>query len=251
MSVRRTKPAADPPPAPGNGKPRASVRALAHVIEHSSRVQEPAALAYVNRLRSANLGANPALIVSKLEKRYLAAVTAAGAAVGSTAALPAIGTLSALSAVAGETLVFLEATAFFSLALAAVHGIPTEDRERRRAMVLAVLVGDDSQRAIAELLGPARTGGAWLSEGMASMPMPVLSRLNSRLLNYASRHYTLHRGALVFGKLLPVGIGAVIGGIGNRRIGKKIIRNARVAFGEPPAGWQVPLRLLPPVRDVG
>ena len=41
-------------------------------------------------------------IVAKLEKRYVAAVTASGAAVGSTAVLPGLGTLAALSAAAGE-----------------------------------------------------------------------------------------------------------------------------------------------------
>lgn len=251
MSARRNGPKRDPLPPSGNGKPKASARALAHVIERSSRVQAPAAQAYVDRLRRANSGASPAVVVSKLEKRYLAAVTAAGAAVGSAATLPGVGTLGAVSAAAGETVVFLEATAFFSLALAAVHGIPTEHRERRRAMVLAVLVGDDSKRAIAELIGPGRTSGAWLSEGVASMPMPALSRLNSRLLKYAVKRYTLGRGALLFGKLLPVGIGAVIGAIGNRLVGRKVIRNACKAFGAPPARWPVTLRLLPPVRDAG
>ncbi|MBO0865370.1 MAG: hypothetical protein J2P16_09900 [Mycobacterium sp.] len=251
MSARRTGPTTDPLAATDNGKPKASARALAHVIERSSRVQAPAAQAYVDRLRRANPGASPAVVVSKLEKRYVAAVTTAGAAVGSAATLPGVGTLGALSAAAGETVVFLEATAFFSLALAAVHGIPTEHRERRRAMVLAVLVGDDSKRAIAELIGPGRTSGAWLSEGVASMPMPALSRLNSRLLKYAVRRYTLRRSALLFGKLLPVGVGAVIGAIGNRLVGRKIIRNARKAYGAPPARWPVTLRLLPSVRDAG
>ena len=78
---------------------------------------------------------------------------ASGAAVGSAAAFPGIGTLVAMSAVAGETVVFLEATAVFVLAVAEVHGIPAEHRERRRALVLAVLVGDDGKHAVADLIG--------------------------------------------------------------------------------------------------
>ena len=42
---------------------------------------------------------------------------------------------------------------------------------------------------------------------------------------------------MVFGKLLPVGIGAVIGGVGNRMMGKRIIDNARTAFGPAPPRW--------------
>jgi len=251
MSARRTHSADDSLPATTNGKPKASARALAHVIERSSRIQGPAATAYVERLRRADQGATPGVIISKLEKRYLAAVTASGAAVGTAAVLPGFGTLAALSAAAGETAVFLEATAFLALAIAAVHGVSAEDRERRRALVLAVLVGDDSKHAIAELIGPGRTSGAWLSEGVASVPMPALAQLNSRLLKRAVRRYTLRRSALLFGKMLPVGIGAIIGAVGNRLVGKKIVRNTRNAFGTPPGRWPVTLHLLPTVHDGG
>jgi hypothetical protein len=131
MSARWNRSTADSLPATTNGKPKASARALAHIIERSSKIQGPAAAAYVERLRRADPGADPAVIVLKLEKRYLAAVTASGAAVGSAAVLPGIGTLAALSAAAGETAVFLEATAFFALAMAAVYGVSAENRERR------------------------------------------------------------------------------------------------------------------------
>src|SRR5215470_18607685 len=104
---------------------------------------------------------NPGAAAKGLEKHYLAAVMASGAAVGSAAAFPGIGTLAALSAVAGETVVFLEATAVYALALAEVYGIPADHRERRRALVLAVLVGEESKNAVADLLGPGRTSGAW------------------------------------------------------------------------------------------
>jgi hypothetical protein len=251
MSARRTRSSADSLPAAPEGKPKRSARALAGIIERSSRIQGPLATAYVERLRRADPGAGPATIVAKLEKRYVAAVTASGAAVGSTAVLPGLGTLAALSAAAGETAVFLEATAFYALAVASVYGVLTEDRERRRALVLSVLVGDDSKQAMSELIGGGRTSGAWLSEGVASLPMSSLSQLNSRLLKRAVRRFTLRRSALLFGKILPVGIGAVIGAIGNRLAGKKIVRNARDAFGEPPARWPVNLLLLPTVSDAG
>ena len=200
------------PPATVDDHPSAAVRALSAIIERGSRVQAPAIKAYVDRLRKANPDATPAEIVTKLEKYYLAAVMASGAAVGSAAAFPGIGTLAALSAVAGETVVFLEATAVFVLAVAEVHGIPADHRERRRTLVLAVLVGEDSKQAIADLIGRGRTSGAWLAEGAATLPLPAVAQLNSRLLRYFVKRYALRRGALAFGKLLPVGIGAVVGG---------------------------------------
>ena len=90
----------------------------------------------------------------------MAIVTASGMAVGAVATIPGIGTLSALSAAAAETVTFLEATAFFVLAVAVVHGVPADHRERRRALVLSVLIGDNSKQAVAQLLGPARTNAA-------------------------------------------------------------------------------------------
>lgn len=235
-------------PAVPDQDPSAAAKLLSQIIERGARVQGPAVKAYVERLREHHPGATPADIIEKLDSHYMAAVMASGVAVGSAAAFPGIGTLVAMSAVAGETVVFLEATAVYVLAVAEVHGIPAEHRERRRALVLAVLVGDDSKHAVADLLGPGRTSGAWLSDGAATLPLPAVSQLNSRLLRYFVKRYTLKRGAIAFGKLLPVGIGAVVGGVGNRMMGKKIVAHAHKAFGNPPARWPSPLHLLPAPR---
>lgn len=251
MSAGRTKTTSTPGnlPAVIDDDPSAAARLLSHLIETGSRVQAPAIRSYVERLRQANPQATPAEIATKLEKHYLAAVMASGAAVGSAALLPGIGTLVALSASAGETVVFLEATAVFVLAVAEVHAIPAEHRERRRALVLAVLVGEDGRHAVADLIGSGRTKGAWLSEGAATLPLPALSQLNSRLLKFFVKKYAVKRGALAVGKMLPVGIGAVIGGGGNRLMGKKIIKNAHAAFGPPPGRWPNSLHVLPAIES--
>jgi hypothetical protein len=233
----------------GDEKPSAAAKVLSAIIERSARVQAPAVQAYVDRLRQQSPDATPAQIVARLEKHYLAAVMASGAAVGSAAAFPGIGTLAAMSAVAGETVVFLEATSLYVLATAEVYGIPADHRERRRALVLAVLVGEDSKRAVADLLGPGRTSGSWLADGAATLPLPAVSQLNSRLLKYFIKRYTLKRGAIAFGKLLPVGIGAAVGGVGNRLMGKRIVSNARKAFGDPPPRWPATIHVLPGPRN--
>lgn len=238
-------------PAKIDEDPSAGARILSQLIESSSRVQAPAIRAYVDRLRRANPDATPAVIIAKLERHYVAAVMASGAAVGSAALFPGIGTLAAMSAVAGETVVFLEATTVFVLAVAEVYGIPAEHKERRRTLVLSVLVGEDSKNAVRDLLGPGRTNGAWLGESAATLPLPAISQLNSRLIKYFIKKYTIKRGALAFGKVLPMGIGALIGGGGNRLMGKKIIKNARLAFGPAPARWTGTLHILPAITEAG
>lgn len=68
--------------------PGAAAKVLSTIIERSARVQAPAVKAYVDRLRQQSPDATPAEIVTRLEKHYLAAVMASGAAVGSAAAFP-------------------------------------------------------------------------------------------------------------------------------------------------------------------
>ncbi len=242
---------ADGAPAAKNGRPKVSARALAQVIERTSRIQGPAAEAYVSRLRNADPDASPAAILAKLEKRYVGIVTAGGVAVGAAATVPGIGTFAALSAAAAETVTFLEATAFFVLATAVVYDIPADHRERRRALVLGVLAGENSERAVAQLIGPGRTNGGWISESMAALPLSSMSRLNSRLLKSWVRKYAVRRSALMFGKLLPVGIGVVVGAVGNYLAGKKIVRNTHRAFGTPPARWPRALHLVPGIHEAG
>ena len=129
-----------------------------------------------------------------------------------------------------------------------MHGIPVDQRDRRRALVLGVLVGEDSRGAITEFLGPSRTSGAWLAE-TELLPLPAVSQLNSKLMSYFVKKFAIKRSAMAFGKVLPVGIGAVVGGGGNRLMGKRIITNARQAFGPAPARWPGTLRLLPAGQD--
>lgn len=248
MRLRRKQTQPDNLPARPE-EPGMPAKVLSHVLESSTRLQAPAVRAYVARLRRANPDATPPEIVTKLEKHYLAAVMASGAAVGSAAAFPGIGTLTALSAVAGETVLFLEATAAFVLAVADVHGIPVDDHERRRTLVLSALVGEDGRGAVRDYLGASRTSGAWLAEAEV-LPLPLVSQLNNRLMHHFVKKYTMKRTAMAFGKILPVGIGAAIGGGGNRMMGKKIVENARTAFGPAPTRWPVTLHVLPSVNDL-
>ena len=68
--------------------PIATAKGRSAIIERSARVQAPAVKAYVDRLRQQSPDATPAEIVSRLEKHYLAAVMASGAAVGLGGRLP-------------------------------------------------------------------------------------------------------------------------------------------------------------------
>lgn len=246
----RSANAAEPDPqlAGTGGRPKVSTRALAQVIERSSRIQGPAAQAYVARLRRAHPGASPRQDRSQARETLL--VGGDGQWSGGRCGRDLTGDRHPGRMVRrgrrGCRVPRGHRAVRAGAGLGTRHSL--DHRERRRALVLAVLVGDNTT-AVADLLGPGRTSGGWVSETMASLPLPAISSLNSRMLKYVVKRFALKRGALMFGKLVPMGIGAIIGAIGNRLVGKKLVRNARSAFGTPPARWPVTLHVLPTVRD--
>ena len=90
-------------------------------------------LAHLRGLRRRNPDATADELARILERRYLAAVTSGGAAVGATAVIPAIGTGVTLALSGLETAGFLEATALYAQSMSELHGIAVDDPERARA----------------------------------------------------------------------------------------------------------------------
>src|SRR5690606_15944622 len=89
-----------------------------------------------------------------------AAVTTGGAAVGATAVVPGIGTGVTLALSGAETVGFLESTALFAQSLSEVHGIPVDDPERARGLVLTLMLGQEGTALLSQLAGQAVGKGA-------------------------------------------------------------------------------------------
>ncbi|RDI68621.1 hypothetical protein [Nocardia pseudobrasiliensis] len=212
-------------------------KAVVSLLDNGSQLQAPAVEKYVERLRRAHPGESPAQIVERLERQYLTTVTGSGTAVGATAAIPGIGTITSIAAMGAETAFFLEASAVFTLAVASVHNIAPEDSERRRALVLAVVLGESGMEIVEKSVGhSAKNWGTLLANRI-----PGLSSMNDSLLKRFVVQFLAKRSALMVGKVIPAGIGAAIGGFGNRALGKTVIANAHGAFGAAPRSWRGPL----------
>jgi hypothetical protein len=202
-------------------------------LEIAISVEQTPVAGYVARLRGARLDATPVEIIAVLEKRYLAAVTGTGAAVGGVAAAPAIGAVGALALSGGETVVFLQATALFALAVAEVHGIRIEEVERRRTLVLAVVVGDHGARLVEKMT--VQAAGHWAELLPEVIPMSSIAAVNNVLSPWFVTKYGRTRGIVAMSRVAPFGVGVLVGAVGNRALGRTVVNTSRRVFGPAPA----------------
>lgn len=223
------------PPVGSDEHPR-SVRTLDRVLA----IQRPAVLAHLRSIRLRHPNASTLDIVHMLERRYLAAVTTGGAAVGATAVVPGVGTAVTLALSGVETVAFLEASALFAQSLAEVHGIPVENPDRARALVMTLMLGKEGVDLVAQLAQQAAGRGPtrdryWGEMITKTLPRAAVGPLVDRLKSSFVRQFATKGGASFIGKALPFGIGAAVGGVGNHILGRRVLVNSRRAFGAPPA----------------
>lgn len=212
-------------------------------IDRVLTVQRPAVLAHIRSIRRRNPNARPAEIVRILERRYLTAVTAGGAVVGATAAIPAVGTGTSLALSGVETAGFLEASALFAQSVTEVHGIVVDEPDRARALVMTMVLGTAGSDLLKQLAGQA-TGGPvrskfWGEMVTKTLPRSAVGPIADRIKHTFMKRFAVAQGTNVVGRLIPFGIGAVIGGGGNHVLGRQIIRSSREGFGPPPDTFPV------------
>lgn len=203
-------------------------------------VQRPVVLAHIRSIRARRPDANPTQLVAILERRYLATVTTGGALVGASAAIPAVGIGASLVLSGVETAGFLEATALFAQSVTELHGIAVVDKERARTLVMAMMLGNGGQELIRQFAGQAAGGSLtrtafWGELVTKSLPSAVLGPLGDRVQKVFLQKFAVSQGSSVVGRLIPFGVGAVVGGGGNHLLGRRVVNASRTAFGPAPA----------------
>lgn len=221
-------------------------------IDRVLSIQRPIVVAHLRGIRRRVPGATPEQLVRILERRYLAAVTTGGAAVGATAVVPGIGTGVTLALSGVETAGFLEATALFAQSVAEVHGIAVENPDRARALVMTLMLGNEGVDLVRQFAGQASGTGIarnayWGELITNTMPKALMGSVADRLRSVFIRQFAVKGGAGIIGKAIPFGIGAAIGGVGNHVLGRRVLRQARLAFGQAPV--VLPAELEPRDRD--
>ncbi|HEY2556955.1 MAG TPA: hypothetical protein VGI08_07600 [Diaminobutyricibacter sp.] len=234
------------------GTPRGgqTPRRLNRGIDRFLAIQRPVVLAHLRSIRRRNQNATPAELATILERRYVAAVTTGGAAVGVTAVVPSIGTGVTLALSGVETAGFLEATALYAQSLSELHGIAVDDPERARALVLTMMLGHEGSDLVRQLAGQVSGSGPsrsayWGELVASSLPRAVVGPLVDRLKATFLRQFAVRGGASMVARAIPFGIGAIVGGAGNNMLGRRVVQNSRLAFGPAPEIYVHALDLPP------
>lgn len=222
-------------------------RALMSALEKASAIGRPAAIAHVRniRARERDRDLSPADVVTRLGRQFTLSVTASGGAAGAVAAAPAVGTPAGLALAVADAGAFTSVAALYVFALCEVYDVPTDDVERRRNLLMLVLLGNSGTKAAEKVAG--RTAPHWARQIVNAVPASTLKQINRVLGHNFVTKYGTKQGILVLGKAVPAGLGAAIGAGGNAAFAQFVIRSARRAFGPPPISW--PTALAAPEPD--
>jgi hypothetical protein len=164
-------------------------QAILDLLDKAIGVQAPLVRKNIARARQRNPDATSAEVVRTLERMYVSALAGTGAAVGATAAAPAVGTGIALALSAGEFFSSLELSTLFVLSLAEVHGVQLDEIERRRTLVMGILLGESGSTTIGKVA--ERTGQHWARQLVGKVPAATLRQINSVLgRNFVTKYGT-------------------------------------------------------------
>ena len=161
------------PASSGRGQP------LLDLLDKAIGLQTPLVRKNIARARQRNPEATPAEVVRTLERMYVSALASTGAAVGGAAAAPAVGTAVGLALSAGEFFSSLELSTLYVLSVAEVHGVRLDEIERRRTLVMGILLGDSASKTIGKVAG--RTGQHWGHHLVGKVPLTTLRQINKAL----------------------------------------------------------------------
>ena len=209
-------------------------RVLRSAVERALRAQQPLVTAHIAKIRRKDPHATPAEVIDALGRRYQLAVAGLGAAGGGIAIVPAVGTAVSLATATGEAIAALNAAVLYTLAVAEVHRLPVDDVDRRRALVLGIVVGEGGAAMMQKM-----TGGKdrWARTVTEALPLRALGPMNNALTRWFVKRYVSRQLALAVGRALPLGAGVLIGGVGNVAAARSVIRSAERAFGPAPSQW--------------
>jgi hypothetical protein len=213
-------------------------------------VQRPAVAEYIKEVRRKNPSATPAEVMKSIESQYVATTTAASTAIGAAATIPAVGIPVAIGLGVADLIFFYETTALFALCMAELRGIPIDDPERAKAVVLGAVLGEKRKSKITDLVLGALPAGTAINGARAiagatpkwgdllaqHLPDSALVPVTMVLARQAIAQGAVMGTVKISSKAIPV-IGAVAGGATSFYFGSGVVKSCRAGFSAPAETW--------------
>lgn len=137
-----------------------------------------------------------------------------GATTGGVAALPVAGTGTAVAAGIAEFSLYTVRVGELILTIGALHGHTEASVEEQRAWILSVLLfGNTAAEGFTKLAGEVGKGLG--KKATKKIPVTALRAINHAASRTIVTKYGQKRGVIVLGRMLPFGIGALVGGSAN------------------------------------
>jgi hypothetical protein len=203
-------------------------------VDKALEFQFPLAATTVSRLRRVHPDKSPKELVSYLTNVYIGAVATTGAGAGAAAIVPNGAGQVGIAILDLGT--FLEASVFYTLAVAEVHGLHVEDLERRKALVSFALLGNSAAAAVIDTLID-QSVPYWGKKLVQAIPIEVVRRINKIMGPQFLAKWTSKQGALILGKQVPLFVGMGIGAAGNALFARAIAGATKKMLGPAPAQW--------------
>lgn len=210
---------------------RVAVTAIDHVVEHRFHDAE----AMVARARkSISENAHADLLANAIIKRVSLEMSVVGAASGAVAAAPGIGTTASIATSAADIGLAFGRIATMVMAIGLAYGHDLADVASRKQWVYSVLSGSggnltDQKRKAGDLkkqLGDQVLGSREGLPGAKRMNEIVATRVGTKVVG----RLVSSELALKLATLLPLGVGAGVGAVGNRALVSSVGRQAKLFF---------------------
>ena len=215
-------------------------RAFINAVEKAVQLQTSTIRAYVDWLRRQDEDATPAQVQERMDAHFRNTVSANGAGVGAAAAVPGVGLITGSAAVAGESVLFLDLAAFYTVASAYLRGDDPEDPEQRRSMVLTVLADAEGLAVVDTFVGENATRLPSRST-LNRFAGPGMAEANGMLARSAMKTLRKRMRRAWIGKMLPLGLGAIAGTTANRKLADAIIERVSGSLAPVPENFASPL----------
>ena len=111
-------------------------------------------------------------------------------------------------------------------------GVNISNPERRKTIVLLSVVGSEGTPLATATMGTDSTIAL-----LTRASTPKLSDLNKKMFNFAMKRISKSIRLAWLGKLMPLGIGAVLGSVANRKIGNNLIDHVAETLGPLPTSF--------------